>query len=67
MPPKVSTERFVEVWQTSSTAGEAAKRLRMRLPAVYRRSIRLRAAGVRLKYFLPRVNVAALNAIVERT
>jgi hypothetical protein len=64
--PRVTAEQFVQTWQASSTACEAAKRLRMRLPAVYRRSTRLRAAGVRLKYFLPRVDVAALNKLCEQ-
>ena len=67
MPRSIVTpERFTEVWQSSATAGEAAKRLGMRLPAVYRRSIRMRRKGVKLKYFLPRLNLERLNEICER-
>jgi hypothetical protein len=64
MPKQAPTsERFVAVWQASRNAGEAAKRLGMSLPAVYKRSTRLRAMGVNLKYFLPRIDVARMNEL----
>ena len=66
MRAMASAAKFVEVWQSANSPGEVAKRLGMSLASVQRRSVRLRAVGVNLKYFLPRIDVAALNDIVER-
>lgn len=61
-----TSELFVAVWQDSSSPGQVAKRLRMSLASVQKRSVRLRRAGVKLKYFRQPTDVKALNAICEQ-
>jgi hypothetical protein len=56
----IPPEKFIEVWETSSTAEEAASRLNMPKPIVHARASQYRKAGVKLKS-MPRPSKARLD------
>lgn len=56
----IPPEKFIQVWETSSTAEEAAARLNMPKPIVHARASQYRKAGVKLKS-MPRPSKARLD------
>ena len=64
-----TAEQFVEVWQTSTNARQAAETLGMPLGILYARAAGYRSQGINLKK-MPRksrrLDVQALNRLVER-
>lgn len=65
---KVSAEKFVEIWQSSSTVKEVIERTGNNRRAVAFRSKQYRDLGIPLKYFrqpTKRLDVAKLTAIAE--
>jgi hypothetical protein len=66
----VTPEKFIEVWQTSSSADEVASKLGMPKPIVHARASNYRALGVALKSMprpkKSRLDVRELNAIIAR-
>lgn len=65
----VSPEKFIEVWQTSSSADEVSRKLGMPKPIVHARASSYRQNGIKLKK-MPRsssrsLDVDALNRLIE--
>jgi hypothetical protein len=65
----VSPDRFIEVWETSESAADAAEKLQMPKPIVQARASNYRTAGVKLKP-MPRrpknkIDPDALNRKIE--
>jgi hypothetical protein len=64
----VTPQRFVKVWQTSSTAEEVARRLNMPKSIVHARASNYRQQGIKLKKLARSskgLDVDGLNRLIE--
>jgi hypothetical protein len=68
--PQTTPEQFVRAWQTSPTAEDAAKLLKVSVNGLQSRAKKYRERGINLKKFPPKqrvalpVDVDAMNALI---